>query len=154
MCRLALRARRVSGREQHLLLQSFRPPESSTELELELQLQLQRWLPAVKQVLIDCVLDPAAYDIEGADTRFRRPGLEQLYLTKYNLLGDDVASEMRCLFMAKLGDPGVSGTHRTHDTHTTHTTHYTTRHTLSHTMQHATDKTWVVDRMYSGSGRG
>lgn len=108
MCRLALRARRVSGREQHLLLQSFRPPESSTELELELQLELQRWLPAVKQVLIDCILDPAAYDIEGADTRFRRPGLEQLYLTKYNLLGDDVASEMRCLFMAKLGDPGVS----------------------------------------------
>jgi hypothetical protein len=121
----------VSGGEQRLLLPSFRPPESCTELELELE--LQRWLPGAKQVLIDCVLDTAAHDIEGAGTRFRRPGLEQLYLTRYDLLGADVASEMRCLFMAKLGDPDVPGKHAAHTTHDTHDTRHDTTCTRCNT---------------------
>jgi hypothetical protein len=120
-----------------------RTPGSETELiaaresvsRVELELELHRWLPAVKQVLVEDLVDPASYTIQDAGTLLELKGdkLAKLYLTKFKLFGTDINSELRELFLAKLADTQLPGTtthahthmrhDQRHDTHTCKRTH-------------------------------
>ncbi|ELR13529.1 uncharacterized protein ACA1_247560 [Acanthamoeba castellanii str. Neff] len=72
--------------------------------EAELELDLPKWLPGVKRVLIDRVVDPASSADTDPRPGFTHKGLEQIFLMSLGLFGDDASSELKDTFLAKLSD--------------------------------------------------
>lgn len=77
--------------------------------EAELELDLPKWLPGVKRVLIDRVVDPASSADTDPRPGFTHKGLEQIFLMSLGLFGDDASSELKDTFLAKLSDLDLHG---------------------------------------------
>ncbi|ELR15675.1 uncharacterized protein ACA1_377910 [Acanthamoeba castellanii str. Neff] len=111
ICRLIWRSRGISGSQYAIENATGSETEEliaarESVSRVELELELHRWLPAVKQVLVEDLVDPASYTINDAGTLLELKGdkLAKLYLTKFKLFGTDINSELRELFLAKLAD--------------------------------------------------
>lgn len=111
ICRLIWRSRGISGSQYAIENATGSETEEliaarESVSRVELELELHRWLPAVKQVLVEDLVDPASYTIKDAGTLLELKGdkLAKLYLTKFKLFGTDINSELRELFLAKLAD--------------------------------------------------
>jgi hypothetical protein len=104
--------------------------ERESPSRIELELELHRCLPAVKQVLIEDIIDPASHIIKDAGTLLELEGdkLAKHYLNKFKLFGAHLNSELREVFLARLADTQLPGKLK-QNTHDTHSTLHATAHT-------------------------